>query len=337
MTTDAPVPAEAETVVPVPTNAVSLVPTAAAAGPAGLRGPADGGGAPADGVGGFVAMSPSDVPGTRLRGTAAGVGADDEDLTAEERTVRFAQMRAGEIASVHSWELVTAVDGPGTRMTLFLAGCPLRCVYCHNPDTLRMQDGTLQTLEDVWARIRRYKRVFKASGGGVTISGGEPMFQLAFLRNLLRRCHDEGIHTAIDTSGFLGARVDDAMLDTLDLVLLDVKSGIPEVYQRVTGQALQPTIDFGNRLNAAGKRVWIRFVVVPGWTDSVENVEAVADIVASWSRSVERVEVLPFHNMGQDKWDGLGLEYRLRDVKPPSAEVVERVRQQFRARGLQVF
>ena len=153
---------------------------------------------------------------------------------------------------------------------------------------------------------------------------------------MLRAAKEMGIHTAIDTSGYLGAVAGDAFLDDVDLVLLDVKSGSEESYQKLTGRRLQPTIDFGDRLARRGTPIWLRFVVVPGWTDDEENVERVADIIERWKDVIERVEVLPFHNMGQDKWDTLGMEYKLRDAQPPSKEVVERVREQFRARGLTV-
>ncbi len=254
-----------------------------------------------------------------------------------ERSERLAAIREGRLASVHSWELVTAVDGPGTRMTIFFSGCPLRCVYCHNPDTMEMRRGQDVTLEEIVARIRRYRRVFQASDGGITLSGGEVLMQPAFAKNVLKAAKEMGIHTAIDTSGFLGAAATDSFLELVDLVLLDVKSGLPETYKKLTERPLQPTIDFGDRLSALGTKVWIRFVVVPGWTDAVENVEAIGDILERWKNVIERVEVLPFHNMGQDKWDQLGMEYKLRDVQPPDKEIVERVREQFRARGFDVY
>ena len=146
-----------------------------------------------------------------------------------------------------------------------------------------------------------------------------------------------GVHTCLDTSGFLGANCDDAMLDNLDLVLLDVKSGIPELYKKVTTGDLQPTVDFGDRLAARGTtRVWIRFVLVPGLTDGKDNIEAIGDIITQWRNVIDRVEVLPFHQMGQDKWDSLGLDYQLRDTKPPSPEATEEVRDYFRLLGFEV-
>ncbi|GAA1690123.1 pyruvate formate-lyase-activating protein [Microbacterium sediminicola] len=249
---------------------------------------------------------------------------------------RLDAVRAGSVASVHSWELVTAVDGPGTRMTLFLSGCPLRCQYCQNPDTWNQRDGSLTSIDEILTRLRRYRGVFAATGGGLTISGGEPLQQSAFVERLVHEAAELGIHAAIDTSGYLGRRASDALLDDLSLVLLDVKSGLPQTYAEVTGRDLQPTIDFGQRLAESGLPTWIRFVLVPGLTDAVENVDAVADIVHGW-RNVERVEVLPFHQMGASKWERLGRAYPLAETRAPEPELIERVRAQFRARGLLTF
>ncbi len=246
-----------------------------------------------------------------------------------------AARRAGLVGAVHSWELVTSVDGPGTRMTVFLSGCPLRCQYCHNPDTWRQRDGKPTTIDEILVRLRRYLPVFRATGGGLTISGGEPMQQGAFVTRLARAAREMGIHVTLDTSGNLGRAASDALLDDLSLVLLDVKSGLPDVYREVTGRELQPTLDFGDRLAARGVPAWIRFVLVPGLTDGHENVDAVADIVSAWS-NVERVEVLPFHQMGTSKWERLGIPYPLAGRETPSPELVARVRAQFAACGLTV-
>lgn len=259
------------------------------------------------------------------------------DMTDLERSSQLKLMREGKLGSIHSWELVTAVDGPGTRMTVFMNGCPLRCLYCHNPDTFQMRDGKPIMIDELLKKIKRYRKIFKSTGGGLTISGGEVLMQRAFAENLLISAKSLGVHTCIDTSGYLGKTVSDEFLEYVDLVLLDVKSGDEETYKKVTGRELQPTIDFGDRLNALGKDVWVRFVAVPGYTDSYENVEKVADIVCRWPNAVKRVEVLPFHQMGTDKWQALGLDYELDDVKPPTKEETERIRNQFRARGLTVY
>lgn len=277
-----------------------------------------------------------DVPvvgGSTTRATSGTAGLELSDV---DREAKLAQMRSGELGSVHSWELVTAVDGPGTRLTTFLAGCPLRCLYCHNPDTMEMRRGKPITATELLGRLKRYEGVLKVTKGGLTISGGEPLMQPAFVKRLLRGAKEMGLHTAIDTSGFLGAYCSDAMLEDIDLVLLDVKSGDPETYREVTGRDLAPTLEFGRRLAAHGTEIWLRFVLVPGLTDDEANVETVARYAASLS-TVSRVEVLPFHQMGRDKWESLGLEYKLEHTHAPTPELVQRVRDQFRAQGLTVY
>ena len=260
----------------------------------------------------------------------------------EQRHERLHAVRDGDMGSVHSWELVTAVDGPGTRLTYFLSGCALRCLYCQNPDTWRLPDGIPTTLREVTDRIDHYAAVLKATHGGVTLSGGEPLLQHTFAGRIFRHCQSIGLHTALDTSGFLGARVDDAFLDDVNLVLLDVKSGIPETYKKVTGRELAPTLAFGRRLAERDTPIWIRYVLVPDLTDAVDNVDAVADYVQSLQSlgdgdAVKRVEILPFHQMGTSKWKAIGEPYPLENTKPPSKKLLERVRGQFRARELTVF
>ena len=257
------------------------------------------------------------------------------------RSRRLAAVRDGMLGSVHSWELVTAVDGPGTRLTIFLAGCALRCQYCHNPDTWNLRHGQDTPLDEILALIDRYEKIFRVTGGGVTVSGGEPLLQPAFVRRIFRHCAERGIHTALDTSGFLGTWASDELLADTSLVLLDVKSGLPEVYRAVTRRELAPTLEFGRRLARLEVPMWLRFVLVPGLTDGFDNVAAVADYAASLQAvgsggAVERVEVLAFHQLGRDKWHELGETYPLEDTQPPTAELLERVRDQFRSRGLTV-
>lgn len=256
--------------------------------------------------------------------------------TGLDRAGLLRAQRTGEVGSVHSWELVTAVDGPGTRMTTFLAGCPLRCLYCHNPDTMNANRGLPVRADDLLARIRRYRGVFRASGGGITLSGGEVLAQPAFARRVLRGAKELGVHTAIDTSGFLGGNADDAMLADVDLVLLDVKAGDEDTYRRVTGRALAPTLAFGRRLAAAGIETWVRYVLVPGLTDDPSTISPVADYAASLG-TVSRVEVLPFHQLGRDKWAELDLDYALAATPPPTPEQLATTRAIFRDRGLVTY
>ncbi|GIJ76666.1 pyruvate formate lyase activating enzyme [Micromonospora phaseoli] len=241
------------------------------------------------------------------------------------------------VGSVHSFDISTGVDGPGTRFVAFLAGCPLRCQYCHSPDTWYRRSGESTSVEDLLTEIRRYERFIKVSGGGVTLSGGEPLQQPGFVREVLAGCKQMGLHTALDTSGFLGDRADDVLLADVDLVLLDIKSGDSATYRKVTRTgSLAATVRFAHRLAMLGKPVWVRFVLVPGLTDDPANVDAVADLVAGVD-TVERVEVLPFHRLGTAKYTALGLDFPLAGVDPPGPELLDRVRCQFRDRGLSVY
>jgi pyruvate formate lyase activating enzyme len=240
------------------------------------------------------------------------------------------------VGYVHSYEVGSTVDGPGIRFVGFLTGCLLRCQYCHNPDTWHLYNGTPVTVGRAMREIRKYAQVLKISRGGLTLSGGEPMLQRPFAMAIFKQCRQLGLHTCLDTSGRLGDRFTDEELMEIDLNLLDIKSGDPETYQRVTRQPLQPTLDYARRLSALRRPMWIRFVLVPGLTDAFDNVEKVADICAGLM-SVERIEILRFHQMGRDKWHNLGLEYTLETTEPPDAELTERVREQFRSRGLTVY
>ena len=239
------------------------------------------------------------------------------------------------IGSVHSWDLSVGVDGPGTRLVLFTAGCPLRCVYCENPDTWHRRNGVPTSVEEVMTKVRRYRRLFDVTGGGVTITGGEPLLQSAFVGEVLAACAAEGIHTALDTSGFLGARATDEMLNDVGLVLLDIKSWNPVTYRKVTGKELVPTLAFAERLARLSRPTWIRFVLVPGLTDARDNVEGLADFVATLP-NVERVDVLAYHRLGVAKYAELGLPYRLEGVPEPTQEQVAAARHVFAARGLPV-
>ncbi|EXG82460.1 pyruvate formate-lyase-activating protein [Cryptosporangium arvum] len=237
------------------------------------------------------------------------------------------------IGSVHSWDLSIGVDGPGTRLVLFTAGCPLRCQYCENPDTWHRRNGVPTTVEDVMAKVRRYRRLFDVTGGGVTITGGEPLMQAQFTGEVLAACAAEGIHTALDTSGFLGVRAPDEMLADVGLVLLDLKSWDPATYRKVTGRELVPTLAFAERLARLGRPTWIRFVLVPGLTDAAENVDGLADYVATLP-NVERVDVLAYHRFGVAKYAELGVPYRLDGVPEPTGEQLEHARRAFASSGL---
>ncbi|WP_327366048.1 pyruvate formate-lyase-activating protein [Streptomyces sp. NBC_01217] len=237
------------------------------------------------------------------------------------------------IGRIHSWDLSTGVDGPGTRFVLFVSGCPLRCLYCANPDTWHMRDGRAVTVDEVMGEIDKYRAFITTAGGGVTLTGGEPLLQSAFAGAVLRRCKEAGLHTALDTSGFLGLRATDELLADTDLVLLDIKSFDIPTYRKLTGGGLDPTLNFATRLDRLGKRMWIRYVLVPGWTDDPEAVDGLGGFLAGLG-SAERIDVLPFHKLGAAKYDALDVPFPLRDTPTPDAALVDRVRGQFRAHGL---
>jgi pyruvate formate lyase activating enzyme len=238
----------------------------------------------------------------------------------------------GAFGYVHSYETASRYDGPGLRIVLFVSGCLLRCTYCHNPDTWHLKDGTYVSVQHVIDRLGDFAPALRSLGGGLTISGGEPLVQLGFTRRILAAAKQLGLHTAIETSGFLGARADERYLSCLDLVLLDIKSGDPETYRKVTGRELAPTLRFAERLAAVGKPAWVRFTLVPGLTDDPANVEKIARFVAPM-KNVEWVEVQPFHQLGAFKWKAMKLDYKGADTPTPTPDLVNRVIGQFRAAG----
>jgi pyruvate formate lyase activating enzyme len=240
------------------------------------------------------------------------------------------------IGYVHSYEVGSTVDGPGIRFVAFVTGCLLRCQYCHNPDTWHKYNGHPVTVSRAMRQIGKYAHALKIARGGITISGGEPMLQRPFVTRIFRRCKELGLHTCMDTSGRQGDNMTDQDLMDIDLNLLDIKSGDPAIYEKVTRQPLQPTLDYAQRLSALGRPMWIRYVLVPGLTDGYDNVQKVADFVAGL-KTVARVEILRFHQMGSDKWRKLALDYPLENFESPNPELTERVRGQFRSHGLTVY
>src|SRR5262245_47707163 len=236
----------------------------------------------------------------------------------------------GAFGYVHSYETSSRYDGPGVRAVLFTSGCLLRCSYCHNPDTWHLKDGTRVSVRQVIGRLESFAPALRALDGGLTISGGEPMVQLAFTQRILAAAKERGLHAAIDTSGYLGGRADEDYLSHLDLILLDIKSSDPGTYRKVTGRDLAPTLRFAERLAAMGKPAWVRFTLVPGATDDPANVDGIARFVAPM-KNVEWLEVQPFHKMGEFKWKAMNLEYKHADTPSPTPELVNRVIEQFRA------
>ncbi len=236
------------------------------------------------------------------------------------------------VGYVHSVETCGTVDGPGLRYVLFLSGCPLRCVYCHNPDAQGKSRGPRTTVEEVMRDVLRYRNFIH--DGGLTVSGGEPLLQAEFVAALFARAQQSGLHTALDTSGFRGDAAPEALLDHTDLVLLDIKSWDRATYKRVTGVAIDSTLAFARRLEQRGIPVWVRFVFVPGLTDDHANVEGLAEFVSTLT-NVQRVQVLPFHKLAAHKYQQLGIQFRLEATPTPTPEQLARARATFLRHGIQ--
>lgn len=237
---------------------------------------------------------------------------------------------------IHSEETGSAVDGPGMRVVFWTSGCEFRCLYCHNPDTWKLKYGQLVSTDIILDELKKYEPFLKAAHGGLTISGGEPLVQYKFIMNIMRGAKALGIHTALDTNGFFGSRLSDEDLNTIDLFLLDIKSWNPATHLKVTAQPVEPVLNFARRLAAAQRPIWLRFVLVPGLTDAPDNIEGVAAFGASLG-NVERVEVLPFHQLGKFKWKELGMKYELDDTRTPTPEETEAAKNIFRKHGLKVY
>jgi len=258
------------------------------------------------------------------------LGADTPELD-----VRTA-LATGDMGFLHSFTSGSTVDGPGVRVVGWTTGCQYRCLYCHNPDTWNMSNGIPVTLARATEELRKYCHGLKIMSGGFTLSGGEPLMQDRFAVKLFTAAKAIGIHTALDSNGSLGSRLSDAEFEQIDLVLLDFKMWDPERHRHLTGMDNAPVLDFARRLAERRRPIWVRFVLVPGLSDDAENIANIARFSASLG-NVERVDVLPFHQMGRFKWKELKLNYTLNDVQPPSIEAVESACAQFRSVGLKVF
>ena len=252
-----------------------------------------------------------------------------------ETDVRSA-LTSGDMGFLHSYTTGSAVDGPGVRVVAWTTGCVWRCQYCHNPDTWSMDNGIPVTLAKAIEELRKYRQGLKIMSGGLTISGGEPLMQHRFVVKLSTAARAMGVHTAVETNGHYGDRLTDQELEAIDLVLLGIKTWEPERHRVLTGRDIGPTLEFARRLAGRKRPIWIRFVLVPGLTDNPEDIGKIAAFAASLG-NVERIDVLPFHQMGRYKWRSLGIPYRLQDVEPPSLEAVERACAQFRQLGLNVY
>jgi len=245
-------------------------------------------------------------------------------------------LKTGDMGFLHSFTTGSAVDGPGVRVVAWTTGCMFRCLYCHNPDTWTMSNGIPVTVAKATAELRKYRQGLKVMKGGFTLSGGEALMQDRFAVKLFTAARAMGIHTALDTNGYFGDRLTDEELQVIDLVLLDIKSWDPERHKKLTGMDVAPTLAFARRLAALKRPMWLRFVLVPGYSDDPDDIRQIARFCAELG-NVERVDVLPFHQMGRFKWKKLGLDYKLDQVEPPSADLIERTLAIYRGEGLTAY
>ena len=228
---------------------------------------------------------------------------------------------------IHSTESFGSVDGPGVRFIIFVSGCPMRCQFCHNPDTWKLQDGELKTTDELLKTALRYKSYWKDKGG-ITVSGGEPLMQMDFLIDLFKKAKEQGVHTNIDTSGAVFTKEEpffgklQELLKYTDMLMLDIKHIDDEQHKILTGQSNKNILEFARYLPDIKKPIWIRQVLVPERSDKDEYLERLHDFIETLD-NVERVEVLPYHTLGAYKWKELGYDYKLEGIDPPTQERIE--------------
>jgi pyruvate formate lyase activating enzyme len=252
-----------------------------------------------------------------------------------EQSVREA-LASGDMGFLHSYTTGSTVDGPGVRVVAWTTGCAWRCRYCHNPDTWTLSNGIPVSVTKAAEELGKYRHGLKAMAGGFTLSGGDPLMQHRFAAKLLAAAKKMGIHTTIETNGFYGDKLSDVEVDTIDLVMLGIKTFDAARHLAVTGKDNAPTLQFARRLAERRRPMWIRFVLVPGLTDDMDDLAKTAEFAAGLG-NVERVEVLPFHQLGRFKWERLGLDYTLRDVAPPTPALAEQACDVFRKAGLTAY
>jgi pyruvate formate lyase activating enzyme len=236
---------------------------------------------------------------------------------------------------IHSLESFGTVDGPGIRFVVFMQGCPLRCKFCHNPDTWEVNKGTSYSPEQLTEEIVKYKSYMEFSGGGVTFTGGEPLLQAEFIFEVCKLLKPYGISVAIDTSGYVWNETVREVLEYTDLVLLDIKNYDPITYEEVTGVPLAPTLELLDYLGEKNINTWIRYVLVPQLTDNLDSVKKLSAHLDQFPNIV-KIELLPFHKMGEYKWKELGLNYTLTDTNEPEKALIQEVKEIFERNGKNV-
>lgn len=235
---------------------------------------------------------------------------------------------------VHSIETCGTLDGPGIRYVVFLQGCPMRCKFCHNPDTWQLHAGKQYSVDELMVDILKYKNFIK--NGGVTLSGGEPLLQADFAADIFRECKKQGLHTAVDTSGAIPLSECRHAVDAVDLVLLDIKSIDSFKCKDLTGMGNENALELLDYLEEIKKDVWIRHVVVPGITEDYDDVKKMGEYLSRYT-VIKRIEILPFHKMGEYKWKELGIKYELEDTQVPEKESIELIKNILRKHQLNVI
>ncbi len=230
------------------------------------------------------------------------------------------------VGRIHSFESCGTVDGPGIRFIIFLQGCLMRCMYCHNRDTWDSKKGKEVTVDELVEEAKSYRHFMKASGGGITCSGGEALLQPEFVRDFFRAAQAEGMHTCLDTNGYVRKHtpVIDEVLAASDLVMLDIKQMKDDIHQEFIGVSNTRVLDFARYLHKLGQKTWLRYVVVPGYTDDEESAQMLGEFIKDMD-NIEKIELLPYHRLGAHKWQAMGLEYPLENVNPPSKETMEKI------------
>ena len=229
-------------------------------------------------------------------------------------------------ARIHSIESFGTVDGPGIRFVVFMQGCSLQCKYCHNRDTWDINGGEVKTVDEIIEKIENYKNYIIPSGGGVTVTGGEPLLQVRFLIELFKKLKEKNIHTCIDTSGMVSITDNiKELLKYTDLVLLDIKHIDDEKCKRLVGSSNKKELEFARYLSDNNIKMWIRQVLVPGYTDDEEDLKKLKEFLRTL-KTVEKVQILKYHSMGTYKWEKMGLKYELDGVRDATIEDEERAK-----------
>lgn len=247
--------------------------------------------------------------------------------------------------NVHSIQTMGTLDGPGIRYVLFVQGCPFRCLFCHNPDTwnilgdvskksgdsLKYGVSNQKSVDFLVEDVLKYKKFFDSSNGGVTVSGGEPLLQIPFLTEFFQKLKENEIHTAIDTCGYVDISDNlDKLISYTDLFLLDIKHLNPQKHRELTGKDNDKVLKFLEHINSLGKKIWIRQVLVPDWTMDYDYIEGLIKFLKNYN--IEKVELLPYHEMGKEKYKKLGISYRLK-TRIPTKDEVEKIREKFIENG----